>query len=129
MCCEDVKIGRRTISVAQTINVLAGLYQVLPANQNRVGLVFLGANINTNCVGIIQPTGVTDGVRVNTTANYVDFNIWDHGDMVTKPWFGFGGAAGRLQLIETSLTGMCNDGEPEPSNISRQSIVGAKASG
>jgi len=121
MCCEDIQVGRRTISVAHTIRTLATVYPVLPANPHRTAIIFLGSTSANNCVSINQPTAVTDGLRVSTTSNPFALTLAQHGDCVTKAWYGLAGVGGLMQVIETSLSGMCNDDPSDDIVVRRRS--------
>jgi hypothetical protein len=110
MCCEDIQIGRKSRGVELVINVTNAAYPVVPADLNRISILFLGGTAVNNVVTTKQPTTNVDGLRCNSTSNPTLLTLAEHGDIVRQAWFGFGSAAGNMHVVVTSLDGMCEDG-------------------
>lgn len=109
MCCEDLNIGRRSISVEIVKTLAGGDEQLLPPDPNRIAIIFMGSTGAACAVSTLPLTANNDGIRVNNATVPLALNIFDHGDCVRQGWRCFGTAATRLHIMVTSVAGICDD--------------------
>ena len=119
MCIEDVRLGRRSGTRVSTVTLPAAgtVTNIVPAQPYRTHLYIAQAN-RERCN--VAPEGITPsatiGIALGSTSTVgvdvsdilsqpIEFDIKDHGLVVTHPWSGAatGGVDCTLTIIETFL--------------------------
>lgn len=89
----------RSQTVTQTVGAASQV--VLPANPNRVSLIFSGDGTNTFTVSQQTPVVAGQGLVFTATVPAIQVDSYELGDNITGPWYGICSAAGgKLTIIE-----------------------------
>jgi hypothetical protein len=94
MCIEDVRLGRKT-GITQT-NVLVGAASgvVLDTDELRSFIIFYPPFSGVVTLSIVDPVVATVGVKLESTDHPLMLDIQQHGQLVTKTWFGIHSVGG-----------------------------------
>lgn len=105
MCMEDIRIGRKTNSNEQLRTATQGVnLQMVGPNENRIALIVKCCDANNINISTIPMTAQAQGIILPATAPLpLVMTIEEYGDMVTKPWYVFGGTTGTYTVIEVFL--------------------------
>lgn len=102
---EDVRIGRR----ARTFQTILAITNAngnanIPANEKRVAISFSSPVSDYYTLSLANVAVIDQGINIFTATPGKDFNIQDHGDLVTKR-FTFIHSAGAITIgvFETVL--------------------------
>jgi hypothetical protein len=106
MCIEDKRLGRELAPGVTSFTLsAAAVTQVLPADPNRVAIVFSTNSANAAFVG---PEGITlstlRGFLLSTATPQMLVRVEEWGRLVTGPWFAFAqGGTPILSIMSCSL--------------------------
>lgn len=104
MCLEDVRIMGMSGATARNVPIAAASTLIVAANQNRIGLIV--AVVTGGAANIAMRADVTaaDGIALIGASEPFELDIFHHGDMCRRAWFGFGvGGATNIEVIELFL--------------------------
>lgn len=106
MCWEDLKIARNTWTQITLVTGQAAPFVIVPYNNLRIGLEISTPHTGTVRVAPDQPTiTVNLGYLLSAAlGNWLVRDIYQHGDIVRRPWWGFGSAANVMVVTETFVT-------------------------
>jgi hypothetical protein len=104
---EDVQLARKSASAAKSVVVpTAATQRLAEADEGRLSITFSSDGVTTVW---IQPEGINSatltGLTLTPTNPVLKMTIYDHGDIVTKPWTAFGGAADANVAVVTMSLG------------------------
>lgn len=111
MCCEDLKIGRKTQCRQVTVTIPTAAGEIVKKDSRRIAIVF-GSNAGTPYLwGVEKELTTSIGVRVPADSEPQRYLLSEHGDMVRGPIFGVAdGAAFPITFVETlDVTNVCEN--------------------
>lgn len=88
MCIQDLAIGRRSGSGMKVVAVTTTPVQLVEANDDRTAIVFCG-NLGAALTVSLLPAAVAgEGMVIDQPGSPVTLDIFKHGDLVRRAWFG-----------------------------------------
>lgn len=104
MCLEDVRIMGMSGAAARNVPIAAASTLIVAANQNRIGLIFSVVTGGAANIAMRGDVTAADGIALIGASNPFELDIFHHGDMCRRAWFGFGvGGATNMEVIELFL--------------------------
>ena len=98
---EDLRIGRETLSRFGSVAFAAAAVEIVPASPARVAIIITAPTTGRPTVGDNGQVTLDSGPTFTQGAGALSLNIWDHGDIVRRPFWGIASAAGTIGFIET----------------------------
>lgn len=86
------------VKVPMTLNVVR---KILAASPTRIAILF-GTGVNGNLHVSLDPgMASNEGISLANGRSPYSLNIWDHGEMVRRDWYGWSDTSETLTIIET----------------------------
>lgn len=106
MCMEDLKLGKKRNSIIFGILVPITSIEVAPANSKRVSITFYPAKTKSVAVGIVNPATLTNGVYLANLSVPLTLTREQHGDIVTRAFYGIADTAqDTISVITSEFSG------------------------
>jgi hypothetical protein len=104
VCLETLHIGRATADTVNRRALLATQNQTLfGADRNRRVIIIGPPSAGNLWVGPLEMTGNGQGFIIASTSTFLQFNVEEHGDVVTRAWFAWPSVAATVLWVEGSL--------------------------
>lgn len=92
MCMEDVKLGREMQSSITYVQVSTNSIQLVPGDDKRTSLIFSSkpsfSAVSEVTICVDPPAVADNGLMLSGYNHPIMLNLKDHGDLVTKAWYG-----------------------------------------
>jgi hypothetical protein len=88
MCMEDIAIGRYINVVRSVVNCLTTTTQLVQNNPKRVSLIIANGASTMLTVNDVTPVTSLVGMQTNSSLGDLRLNIWRHGNLVTRAFWG-----------------------------------------
>lgn len=90
MCMEDVRIGRKEAISEQRIANSATEIPLVQNDPKRTSLLIYPPNLGTNYYSTQPGVTALNGIALVAGNHPLQFNIKEHGQLVTKAWYTIG---------------------------------------
>lgn len=100
MCLEDIRIMGRTHSTVNTVPITALTASLIVSpSMNRIGLIFAPNNLQHHTLSINPNVAIGVGLRLLTNGPEQRFDVFKHGDLCRRGWYGISDAGSTTILV------------------------------
>lgn len=104
MCLEDIKIMGQSGGAMKSTVVGVNATLIIPADQNRIGIVFSAHTANAIWYGLNPAMVAGEGILMGANIEPYTLSVFTHGDLCRRAWYGLApGGASTVGVAELFL--------------------------